>query len=89
MSRHAAETVLSVRRGLHIVPKQLYGKSLGRDRRSALVERDVLRRAAQVGRGGPARRAAATDYLPEPDHLGLLVGHGPLGRDPQPDRHAP
>ncbi|WP_441251353.1 flavin-containing monooxygenase [Kitasatospora sp. McL0602] len=70
LSRHAERTVLSVRRGLHIVPKQLYGVSVdliaeapwftGKplDEQRRLVEEALL-----VARG------KMSDYgLPEPDH---------------------
>ncbi|WP_217169146.1 NAD(P)/FAD-dependent oxidoreductase [Streptomyces sp. AC512_CC834] len=70
LSRHAAYTVLSVRRGLHIVPKQLFGMSVDEiaeapwwnemsfDERRGWVEQALL-----VARG------RLSDYgLPEPDH---------------------
>ncbi|WP_399881145.1 flavin-containing monooxygenase [Streptomyces sp. BBFR51] len=70
LSRHAAYTVLSVRRGLHIVPKQLFGMSVDEiaeapwwnemsfDERRRWVEQALL-----VARG------RLSDYgLPEPDH---------------------
>ncbi|MEU9859538.1 NAD(P)-binding domain-containing protein [Streptomyces sp. NPDC047971] len=70
LSRHAARTVLSVRRGLHIVPKQLFGMSvdliadapwfndMSFDERRRFVEQALF-----VARGRLA------DYgLPEPDH---------------------
>ncbi|MBQ1097616.1 flavin-containing monooxygenase [Streptomyces sp. NPDC097107] len=70
LSRHAAETVLSVRRGLHIVPKQLYGKSLDEiaeapwwNEMSFAERRKWAEEALLVARGRLA------DYgLPEPDH---------------------
>ncbi|MFE1028821.1 flavin-containing monooxygenase [Streptomyces sp. NPDC058818] len=70
LSRHAAETVLSVRRGLHIVPKQLYGKSLDEiaeapwwNEMSLAERRKWAEEALLVARGRLA------DYgLPEPDH---------------------
>ncbi|MFB7088282.1 flavin-containing monooxygenase [Streptomyces sp. NPDC056296] len=70
LSRHAAETVLSVRRGLHIVPKQLYGKSLDEiaeapwwNDMSFAERRKWAEEALLVARGRLA------DYgLPEPDH---------------------
>jgi cation diffusion facilitator CzcD-associated flavoprotein CzcO len=70
LSRHAARTVLSVRRGLHVVPKQLFGMSVDEiaeapwwnemsfDERRRWVEQALL-----VARG------RLSDYgLPEPDH---------------------
>ncbi|MFE9773779.1 flavin-containing monooxygenase [Streptomyces sp. NPDC005931] len=70
LSRHAARTVLSVRRGLHIVPKQLYGKSLDEiaeapwwNEMSLAEKRDWVEQALLVSRG------KLSDYgLPEPDH---------------------
>ncbi|MFE1442631.1 flavin-containing monooxygenase [Streptomyces sp. NPDC058739] len=70
LSRHAARTVLSVRRGLHIVPKQLYGLSLDEianapwwTRMSLAEQRTLVEQALLVARGKLA------DYgLPEPDH---------------------
>lgn len=70
LSRHAERTLLSVRRGLHIVPKQIFGMSLDEiaeapwwnampfDERRQWVEQALL-----VARG------RLSDYgLPEPDH---------------------
>ncbi|WP_035847377.1 flavin-containing monooxygenase [Kitasatospora azatica] len=70
LSRNAALTVLSARRGLHIVPKQLYGMSVdliaeaewftskSLDEQQRFVEKALL-----VARG------KLSDYgLPEPDH---------------------
>ncbi|NDZ74476.1 NAD(P)-binding domain-containing protein [Streptomyces sp. SID10362] len=70
LSRHAERTLLSVRRGLHIVPKQLFGMSVDEiaeapwwnemsfDERRRWVEQALL-----VARG------RLSDYgLPEPDH---------------------
>ncbi|MFE6489470.1 flavin-containing monooxygenase [Streptomyces sp. NPDC057757] len=70
LSRHAARTVLSVRRGLHIVPKQLFGLSLDEianapwwTRMSLSEQRAFVERSLHVARGRLA------DYgLPEPDH---------------------
>ncbi|MFC7220886.1 flavin-containing monooxygenase [Streptomyces polyrhachis] len=70
LSRHASQTVLSVRRGLHIVPKQLYGLSLDEianapwwTRMSLAEQRSFVEQALLVARGKLA------DYgLPEPDH---------------------
>ncbi|GAA1387847.1 NAD(P)-binding domain-containing protein [Kitasatospora putterlickiae] len=70
LSRHAARTVLSVRRGLHVVPKQLYGISCDVIAESpwfttmTLAERrEYIEQALLVARG------RLSDYgLPEPDH---------------------
>ncbi|MEV7345909.1 NAD(P)-binding domain-containing protein [Streptomyces sp. NPDC093544] len=70
VSRHAAQTVLSVRRGLHIVPKQLYGLSLDEianapwwTQMSLPEQRHFVEQSLLVARG------RLTDYgLPEPDH---------------------
>ncbi|MFJ4777653.1 flavin-containing monooxygenase [Streptomyces sp. NPDC088762] len=70
LSRHAARTVLSVRRGLHVVPKQLFGMSvdliadapwftsMSFPERRRFVEQALLVARGRLG-----------DYgLPEPDH---------------------
>lgn len=70
LSRHAAHTVLSVRRGLHIVPKQLFGVSVDEiadapwwTRMSFAEQRRFVEQALLVARG------RLGDYgLPEPDH---------------------
>ncbi|MGW0770100.1 flavin-containing monooxygenase [Streptomyces sp. NPDC002676] len=70
LSRHAARTVLSVRRGLHIVPKQLYGMSVDEmaeapwfTSMSFAEQIRFCEQALLVARGRLA------DYgLPEPDH---------------------
>ncbi|MDT0609228.1 flavin-containing monooxygenase [Streptomyces lancefieldiae] len=70
LSRHAAETVLSVRRGLHIVPKQLFGMSVDEiaeapwwSEMSFAEQRRWVEQALLVARG------RLSDYgLPEPDH---------------------
>ncbi|MEU4066192.1 NAD(P)-binding domain-containing protein [Streptomyces wedmorensis] len=70
LSRHASRTVLSVRRGLHIVPKQLYGMSVDEmaevswfTAMSLPEQIDFAEEALQVARG------RLSDYgLPEPDH---------------------
>lgn len=70
LSRHASETVLSVRRGLHIVPKQLFGMSVDEiaeapwwNEMSFTERRQWVDQALLVARGRLA------DYgLPEPDH---------------------
>ncbi|MGW0392122.1 flavin-containing monooxygenase [Streptomyces sp. NPDC003042] len=70
LSRHAARTVLSVRRGLHIVPKQLFGMSVDLiadapwwNEMSFPEQRRFVEQALLVARG------RLSDYgLPEPDH---------------------
>ncbi|MEV8531581.1 NAD(P)-binding domain-containing protein [Streptomyces sp. NPDC051211] len=70
LSRHAAQTVLSVRRGLHIVPKQLFGMSVDLiadapwwSSMSFPEQRRFVEQALLVARG------RLGDYgLPEPDH---------------------
>ncbi|MFI7500087.1 flavin-containing monooxygenase [Streptomyces sp. NPDC049687] len=70
LSRHAEETVLSVRRGLHIVPKQLFGMALDEIAdapwwigMSLSEQRRFVEQALLVARG------RLGDYgLPEPDH---------------------
>lgn len=70
LSRHAAQTVISVRRGLHIVPKQLFGMSVDLiadapwwNSMSFPEQRRFVERALLVARG------RLSDYgLPEPDH---------------------
>jgi glycine/D-amino acid oxidase-like deaminating enzyme len=70
LSRHAAQTLLSVRRGLHIVPKQLFGMSVDLiadapwfTAMSFPEQRRFIEQALLVARG------KLSDYgLPEPDH---------------------
>lgn len=70
ISRHAARTLLSVRRGLHVIPKQLYGISVDLiaeapwfTSMSLTEQRQFVEQALQVARG------RLSDYgLPEPDH---------------------
>ncbi|MFV0137836.1 flavin-containing monooxygenase [Streptomyces sp. HMX87] len=70
LSRHAARTLLSVRRGLHIVPKQLFGVSVDLiadapwwGKMSFTEQRRFVEQALLVARG------RLGDYgLPEPDH---------------------
>lgn len=70
ISRHAARTLLSVRRGLHVIPKQLYGMSVDLiaeapwfTAMSFEEQRRFVEQALQVARG------RLSDYgLPEPDH---------------------
>lgn len=70
VSRHAERTVLSVRRGLHILPKQLFGMALDQiahapwwTRMTLPEQRRFVEQALLVARG------RLGDYgLPEPDH---------------------
>ncbi|MCB5168363.1 NAD(P)-binding domain-containing protein [Streptomyces bambusae] len=70
LSRYAASTLLSVRRGLHVVPKQLYGMSVDLiaeapwfTAMSFPEQRSWVEQALLVARG------RLGDYgLPEPDH---------------------
>ncbi|MFD9316543.1 flavin-containing monooxygenase [Streptomyces sp. NPDC060053] len=70
LSRYAAQTVLSVRRGLHILPKQLFGMPLDDvaeapwwTTMSLAEQRRFIEQALLVARG------KLSDYgLPEPDH---------------------
>ncbi|WP_328558681.1 flavin-containing monooxygenase [Streptomyces coelicoflavus] len=70
LSRHAEQTLLSVRRGLHIVPKQLFGMSVDEiaeapwwNEMSFAQRRKWVEQALLVARG------RLSDYgLPEPDH---------------------
>ncbi|WP_307167776.1 flavin-containing monooxygenase [Streptomyces rishiriensis] len=70
LSRYAAQTVLSVRRGLHILPKQLFGIPLDDvaeapwwTTMSLAEQRRFIEQALLVARG------RLSDYgLPEPDH---------------------
>jgi cation diffusion facilitator CzcD-associated flavoprotein CzcO len=70
LSRHAERTLLSVRRGLHIVPKQLFGMSVDEiaeapwwNEMSFAERRQWVEQALLVARG------RLSDYgLPEPDH---------------------
>ncbi|MFG2328776.1 flavin-containing monooxygenase [Streptomyces sp. NPDC048604] len=70
LSRHAGQTLLSVRRGLHIVPKQLFGIPVDLiaeapwfTRMSFAEQRRFVEQALLVARG------RLSDYgLPEPDH---------------------
>ncbi|RAJ31203.1 cation diffusion facilitator CzcD-associated flavoprotein CzcO [Kitasatospora sp. SolWspMP-SS2h] len=70
LSRHAARTVLSARRGLHVIPKQLHGVSVDLiaeapwfTAKSLEEQREFVEQALEVARG------RMSDYgLPEPDH---------------------
>ncbi|MFD3335888.1 flavin-containing monooxygenase [Streptomyces sp. NPDC058700] len=70
LSRHAARTVLSVRRGLHIVPKQLYGMSV--DEMAEAPWFTAMSLPEQIDFAAESLRVARgrmSDYgLPEPDH---------------------
>lgn len=70
VSRHAARTVISIRRALHVIPKQLYGLSCDMIAEapwfaamSMTERREYIEQALLVARG------RLSDYgLPEPDH---------------------
>jgi len=70
LSRHAEHTVISVRRGLHVLPKQLFGMSLDEiadapwwAAMSLEEQRRLIDQALLVAQG------KLSDYgLPEPDH---------------------
>ena len=70
LSRHAARTLISVRRGLHVVPKQLFGIPVDLiaeapwfTRMPFAEQRRFVEQALLVARG------RLSDYgLPEPDH---------------------
>jgi glycine/D-amino acid oxidase-like deaminating enzyme len=70
LSRHAERTLLSVRRGLHILPKQLFGTPLDEvaeapwwNEMTLPEQRRVIEQALLTARG------KLSDYgLPEPDH---------------------
>ncbi|PAN03399.1 flavin-binding monooxygenase [Streptomyces sp. Alain-F2R5] len=70
LSRHAAETFLSVRRGLHIVPKQLYGMSVDVIAEAPWWnEMSFAERIQWVEQALLVARGKLSDYgLPEPDH---------------------
>ncbi|MEU0227016.1 NAD(P)-binding domain-containing protein [Streptomyces sp. NPDC006284] len=70
LSRHAARTVLSVRRGLHIVPKQLFGMSVDEIAEAPWWnEMSFAERRAWVEQALLVARGRLADYgLPEPDH---------------------
>lgn len=70
LSRHASRTLLSVRRGLHIIPKQLFGIPVDEiadapwwAKMPLSEQREYIEQALRVARG------SLSDYgLPEPDH---------------------
>ncbi|MFB7335984.1 flavin-containing monooxygenase [Streptomyces adustus] len=70
LSRHAARTVLSVRRGLHIMPKQLFGLPL--DEMAEVpwfTEMPFAEQRTFVEKALHTARGKMSDYgLPEPDH---------------------
>ncbi|MFE6287017.1 flavin-containing monooxygenase [Streptomyces sp. NPDC057877] len=70
LSRHASRTLLSVRRGLHILPKQLFGMSLDEIAEApwwTAMSFDEQRRF--VAQSLLVARGRLGDYgLPEPDH---------------------
>ncbi|MFE0809662.1 flavin-containing monooxygenase [Streptomyces sp. NPDC058848] len=70
LSRHAAETHLSVRRGLHIVPKQLYGMSVDVIAEAPWFnEMSFAERIQWAEQALLVARGKLSDYgLPEPDH---------------------
>ncbi|RSN66336.1 flavin-binding monooxygenase [Streptomyces sp. WAC 04229] len=70
LSRHAEETVLSVRRGLHIVPKQLFGMSVDEIAEAPWwTEMSFAEQRGWVERSLLVARGRLSDYgLPEPDH---------------------
>ncbi|KFG77277.1 flavin-containing monooxygenase [Streptomyces mutabilis] len=70
LSRHAAETFLAVRRGLHIVPKQLYGISVDVIAEAPWWnEMSFAERIQWVEQALLVARGKLSDYgLPEPDH---------------------
>ncbi|NEC72735.1 NAD(P)-binding domain-containing protein [Streptomyces rochei] len=70
LSRHAAETFLSVRRGLHIVPKQLYGMSVDVIAEAPWFnEMSFAERIQWAEQALLVARGKLSDYgLPEPDH---------------------
>ncbi|MFJ7157861.1 flavin-containing monooxygenase [Streptomyces sp. NPDC101118] len=70
LSRHAARTALSVRRGLHIVPKQLYGRSVDQMAEEPwFTAMSLSEQIAFVERALLCARGRLSDYgLPEPDH---------------------
>ncbi len=70
LSRHAAGTFLSVRRGLHIVPKQLYGMSVDVIAEAPWFnEMSFAERIQWAEQALLVARGKLSDYgLPEPDH---------------------
>ncbi|MFD8535505.1 flavin-containing monooxygenase [Streptomyces rubrogriseus] len=70
LSRHAERTLLSVRRGLHIVPKQVFGMSLDEIAEAPWWnEMPFAERRKWVEQALLVARGRLSDYgLPEPDH---------------------
>ncbi|MFD8902214.1 MULTISPECIES: flavin-containing monooxygenase [Streptomyces] len=70
LSRHAERTLLSVRRGLHIVPKQVFGMSLDEVAEAPWWnEMPFAERRKWVEQALLVARGRLSDYgLPEPDH---------------------
>ncbi|MDT9687084.1 NAD(P)-binding domain-containing protein [Streptomyces sp. P9(2023)] len=70
LSRHAARTLLSIRRALHIVPKQLFGMSVDLIADAPWWHEMTLpEKRAFVGQALLVARGRLSDYgLPEPDH---------------------
>ncbi|MEU7005485.1 FAD-dependent oxidoreductase [Streptomyces sp. NPDC046332] len=70
LSRHAARTSLSVRRALHIVPKQLFGMSVDLIADAPWWgEMTMAEKRAFIGQALLVARGRLSDYgLPEPDH---------------------
>ncbi|AUG77610.1 flavin-binding monooxygenase [Kitasatospora sp. MMS16-BH015] len=70
LSRHAARTLLSVRRGLHIVPKQLHGISVDLIAEAPWFTAKPLEEQRRwVEEALLVARGRMSDYgLPEPDH---------------------
>ncbi|BDD76850.1 NAD(P)-binding domain-containing protein [Streptomyces violaceoruber] len=70
LSRHAERTLLSVRRGLHIVPKQVFGMSLDEIAEAPWWnEMPFAERRRWVEQALLVARGRLSDYgLPEPDH---------------------
>ncbi|MDH6132919.1 dimethylaniline monooxygenase (N-oxide forming) [Kitasatospora sp. MAA4] len=70
LSRHAERTVLSVRRGLHIVPKQMYGMSVDLIAEASwFTGRSFEEQQRFVEESLMVARGRLSDYgLPEPDH---------------------
>ncbi|GHA66890.1 NAD(P)-binding domain-containing protein [Streptomyces anthocyanicus] len=70
LSRHAERTLLSVRRGLHIVPKQVFGMSLDEIAEAPWWnEMPFAERRRWVEHALLVARGRLSDYgLPEPDH---------------------
>ncbi|MCT7353580.1 FAD-dependent oxidoreductase [Streptomyces sp. 15-116A] len=70
LSRHAERTVLSVRRGMHVLPKQLFGMSLDEIAESPWwIEMSLEQKRRFVEQALLVARGRLSDYgLPEPDH---------------------